>query len=100
MAAPRTIGKARVIGTPKPSPPVISDHLRSNTLLSPSASSLSLNSQVSTSKSSNEDTDISTAVAQQFKHDVSTTPAVPRLVCPICEEDMVGGELLKESTYC
>lgn len=99
MAAPKTLGKTRVLGTPKPSPPVIPDHLRNNTLLSPSASSLSLNSQVSTSKSSNEDTDISTAVAQHFKDDASTPPAVPRLVCPICEEDMVGGELLKQLTY-
>lgn len=96
MATPRTLGKARVLGTPRNSSPAIPDHLRNNALLSPSASSLSLNSQVSTSKSSNEDNDIAAAVAQQAKDESAVAPAPARLVCPICGEDMVG--LLPDET--
>ncbi|KAI9715835.1 MAG: carboxypeptidase Y-deficient [Chrysothrix sp. TS-e1954] len=91
----RTLGKARVLGAGKPLPstpspaPALHPHVQHTDLLSPSASSLSLNSQQSTSKSSNEETDISSAVALQARDNVAAASASSRMVCPICNEEMV-----------
>lgn len=93
-----SIRPARVIGTARkptssissasPSPPVIT-HPRRPALLSPSASSVSIDSQVSTSKSSVEDNDISAVVALQSRDNAAAATAGSRLVCPICTEEMV-----------
>jgi rabenosyn-5 len=93
-----SIRPARVIGiahkpsssisSTSPSPPVIIDPRRP-ALLSPSASSVSIDSQVSTSKSSVEDNDISAVVALQSRDNAAAASAGSRLVCPICTEEMV-----------
>ena len=112
-ASPRTLGKGRVLGQPppqaQPSPlsksqtqrPVASspsqDTLKAPNqqgLLSPSESSLSLNSQQSTSRSSNDEQDISAALARQTKERENApngggAAAQAQLVCPICNEQMV-----------
>ena len=110
---PRSLGKGRVLGArpqpPQPSPLAQSqtprsiasspsqDTLRAPTqpgFLSPSESSLSLNSQQSTSKSSNDEQEISAALAHQAKKqnhasgDVGVV-AQTKLFCPICNEEMV-----------
>lgn len=112
--SPRSLGKGRVLGaraqqTQQPSPLAQSQTSRQiasspsqDTLkapnqqgfLSPSESSLSLNSQQSTSKSSNDEQDISTALARQAKERENartsgSVAAQTKLVCPICNEEMM-----------
>jgi len=90
----RIIGRSTPTLASTPSPP-INDHKgplfnHRPLLLSPSASSISIDSQVSTSKSSVEDNDISAVVASQARDNVAAASAAgSRLVCPICTEEMV-----------
>ena len=109
--SPRSLGKGRVLGSKPPQPSPLSqvtvskqlasspsqDTLKAPThhgFLSPSESSLSLNSQQSTSKSSNDDQDISAVLAQQAKERENrpggggSVLAQNVLKCPICEEEL------------
>ncbi|KAL9057468.1 MAG: hypothetical protein Q9162_002305 [Coniocarpon cinnabarinum] len=110
-SSPRTLGKGRVIGArPQPSQPSPLSHSSTppkqiasspsqDTLKapnqpfqSPSESSLSLNSQQSTSRSSNDEQDISAALARQTKERESNGGGVgaqAQLICPICNEQMM-----------
>ncbi|KAI9669277.1 MAG: carboxypeptidase Y-deficient [Alyxoria varia] len=91
--SPRVLGKGRVIGAGKPPPssnlsPAFPDHVKGigRPVHSPSDSSISVNSQQS--KSSNNDPDISTAVALQ-SNNAATASVNSRMICPICNEEMV-----------
>ncbi|KAI9849750.1 MAG: carboxypeptidase Y-deficient [Thelocarpon superellum] len=93
MASPRKLGGGRVLGTGRSLSPAIAAAAtakRSSSLISPSVSSVSLSSQVSTDTST-EAQDLSSRVSldrgDPAAADVST--AHSRLVCPICNEDMV-----------
>lgn len=81
--------KGRTLGSGKPANPVIPDRLRSPEVISPSQSSVSLSSQISTSKSSNDGTDISTAATLQAQSHAAAASASSRMVCPICNDEMV-----------
>lgn len=84
--------RGRIIGTrPRQTSDVIPDHLRPS-LISPSTSSVSINSQLSTSRSSVDENDISsiiTAQARSSKDNVVAASASTRLVCPICTDEML-----------
>lgn len=87
MAARRTLGGGRVLGNANANlaPPTPSKHVRNNSgLLSPSESSVSLSSQ--TSGTPINDEDITSRVAL---HSSAQTAATTRMVCPICNEEMV-----------
>ena len=91
-SSPRTLGKGRILGAGKPSSPApaVPDHvLHPGTFRSPSESSLSVNSQRSVSRSSNDEPDISAAVALQARDNIAAASASSRMVCPICNEEMV-----------
>lgn len=92
----RVLGKGRTIGTPKPaaSPSPIPDRVRQDGFLSRSESTTSLNSQQSTPKTSIEEQDISSAVAavQAREPGAGAANASSRLVCPICNDEMVRDE--------
>lgn len=110
--SPRSLGKGRVLGSrpqqSQPSPLAKSQTARqiatspsqdtlkapNRDFVSPSESSLSLNSQQSTSKSSNDEQDISAAMARQSKERENvpgnaSVAAQTKLACPICNEEMV-----------
>lgn len=106
MAARRSLGGGRILGSGKSllSPPSPSNsninnknntqHARNNSsntaLLSPSESSLSLSSQTSTTPISSETEDLTSRVALDDHHGPSpAASASSRLMCPICNEDMV-----------
>ncbi|RAK76997.1 putative vacuolar segregation protein (Pep7) [Aspergillus fijiensis CBS 313.89] len=94
----RTLGGGRVLGPANarspsaaaiPSPQL--NHPR-NLVLSPSASSLSLSSQASTSQFSSEAQDLTSRIS--LENASTAIPAAPaaagaQLVCPICSEEMV-----------
>ena len=107
---PVSVSKGRVLGSrPQPQPSPLSqsstpprqiasspsqDTLKAphQPLLSPSESSLSLNSQQSTSRSSNDEPDISAALARQAREKENgggAATAQAQLICPICSEQMV-----------
>jgi len=90
MASSRTLGRGRVLGTAKPgSPTAVPEHVLHTGLLSPSESSVSLSSQISTSRSSNEDDGISAVAALQARDNAAAAMASSRMACPICNEEMV-----------
>lgn len=62
-----------------------------SSLLSPSGSSLSVNSSTSTSQQSTDAQDLSSRVSleQNDENNVAAATASTRLVCPICNEEMV-----------
>ena len=64
---------------------------RNSSLLSPSGSSLSVNSSTSTSQQSTDAQDLSSRVSleQNEENNVAAATASTRLVCPICNEEMV-----------
>ncbi|KAL4931062.1 putative vacuolar segregation protein (Pep7) [Aspergillus undulatus] len=91
----RTLGGGRVLGSANartPATTLTSPSQRPN-ILSPSASSLSLNSQDSTSRISSETQDLTSRISLD-NGSAPTIPAAPaaagaQLSCPICSEEMV-----------
>ena len=95
----RKLGGGRVLGNGKGlGPPTFSAHQRTNDLISPSESTLSLSSRESTASplatSPLPDTiqDLSSRVLLENKGP-SVTAASSKLVCPICDEEMVNASL-------
>lgn len=93
MAARRTLGGGRVLGSGKSlAPPQASQKQANYTsgLLSPSESSVSLSSHNSSLPPSVETDDITSRAALAV-HDGAQAVAVAssRMVCPICNEEMV-----------
>ena len=88
----RKLGGGRVLGSGRSlSPAVAALPKRNSALLSPSASSVSLNSSASTSHTSTEPQDLASRISlDQFDGaSAAATAASSRLVCPICNEEMV-----------
>lgn len=95
MASRRQLGGGRILGSGKSlSPAAAAQHDRPvmNGLHSPSPSSVSLNSQISHTSppsSSTETQDLSARVSlEQPENGPVSAPS--RLVCPICDEEMVS----------
>ena len=95
MASRRSLGGGRVLGSGKNLSPAISpqppaQHRRNASFLSPSESSVSLSSQTSNSPASTAEPkeDISSKVLLG-PSDNAAASASSRLVCPICNEEMV-----------
>ncbi|GAD94647.1 vacuolar segregation protein [Paecilomyces variotii No. 5] len=90
----RTLGGGRVLGSGKslsPAVPTPSPQTKPK-VLSPSASSVSLNSQASASQFSSETQDITSRISlENADTAISAAPAASgaNLVCPICNEEMV-----------
>ncbi|KAL9111819.1 MAG: hypothetical protein Q9227_003878 [Pyrenula ochraceoflavens] len=87
----RTLGGGRVLGSSKSLSPAVPSPQFTSNHRSPSASTLSLNSQTSTPPSS-ESQDIASRIS--LDHGDSTNSqasaaATARLVCPICNDEMV-----------
>ncbi|KAL2818914.1 FYVE zinc finger-domain-containing protein [Aspergillus granulosus] len=90
----RTLGGGRVLGSAKPrdlSATLSSSQPKPN-ILSPSASTLSLSSQASTSQISSETQDLTSRIS--LENGSTSVPAAPattgaQLSCPICSEEMV-----------
>ncbi|ORY18923.1 FYVE zinc finger-domain-containing protein [Clohesyomyces aquaticus] len=96
MTSGRSLGGGRVLGSGKNLSPAVSplpppQHRRNVSLLSPSESSISLSSQTSNSPASTAETreDISSKVLLGATDTAAAASASSRLVCPICNEDMV-----------
>ncbi|KAH8723712.1 FYVE zinc finger-domain-containing protein [Phaeosphaeriaceae sp. PMI808] len=96
-ASRRSLGGGRVLGSGKnlspaisPQPQAQAQHHRNASLLSPSESSVSLNSQTSNSPASTAATkeDITSKVLLGPGENAAAS-ASSRLVCPICNEEMV-----------
>jgi hypothetical protein len=95
MASRRSLGGGRVLGSgrnlsPALSPQPQAQHRRNASFLSPSESSVSLSSQTSNSPASTAEPkeDISSKVLLG-QNDKAAASASSRLVCPICNEEMV-----------
>ncbi|PSK37302.1 Vacuolar segregation protein pep7 [Elsinoe australis] len=92
MATRRSLGGGRVLGSgrslapPAPSKP---QHQRTNSLLSPSESSVSLSSQTSSTPVSTQDEDIMSKVALGDQSATAAASASSKLMCPICSEEMM-----------
>ncbi|KAF2199182.1 hypothetical protein GQ43DRAFT_473853 [Delitschia confertaspora ATCC 74209] len=94
MTSGRSLGGGRVLGSGRylspaasPQPP---QHRRNTSLLSPSESSISLSSQTSNSPASTVETqDITAKIALVNPDSNAAASASSRLVCPICNEEMV-----------
>ncbi|MCJ1282206.1 carboxypeptidase Y-deficient [Xylographa opegraphella] len=89
----RKIGGGRVLGSGRSlSPAVTLQPNRNSSLLSPSTSSVSLNSSASTSHTSTEPQDLSSRISLD-QHDGAGAAlgaaSTSRLVCPICNEEMM-----------
>lgn len=88
----RKLGGRRVLGNGSELTPASAEYpRRSSSLLSPSASSISVTSSASTSQPSTDPQDLSSHVS--FEHSdennaASIAPS-PRLACPICNDEMV-----------
>ncbi|GAB7332580.1 hypothetical protein MBLNU13_g04357t1 [Cladosporium sp. NU13] len=91
MAARRSLGGGRVLGSGKNlAPPVtVKPQLRPSGALSPSSSSISLGSQTSSTPISTENEDITARVALD-EHGTAQAAAAAssRMVCPICNDEM------------
>ena len=89
----RKLGGGRVLGSGRSlSPAAVIYPKRNSSLLSPSASSVSLNSSTSTSHTSTEAHDLSSRVSLDQNDGagaVAVAAASSRLACPICNEEMV-----------
>ncbi|KAL4992594.1 FYVE zinc finger-domain-containing protein [Aspergillus falconensis] len=91
----RTLGGGRVLGsanTRTAATTLTSPQPRPNNILSPSASTLSLNSQASASQISSETQDLTSRIS--LDNGSAPLPAAPaatgaQLACPICSEEMV-----------
>lgn len=96
MTSGRSLGGGRVFGngrnlSPAVSPRPPAQHRRNASLLSPSESSISLSSQTSNSPASTAETkdDITSKVLLPGAENAAAS-ASSRLVCPICNEEMVS----------
>ncbi|KAH8694987.1 putative vacuolar segregation protein [Talaromyces proteolyticus] len=91
--ARRVLGGGRVLGSGKNlSPATSTPSPQPKAHLSPSASSLSLNSQASASQFSSEAQDLTSRISlDNGETSISAAPAVSgsQLACPICSEEMV-----------
>ncbi|KAI9807415.1 MAG: carboxypeptidase Y-deficient [Piccolia ochrophora] len=88
--ASRKLGGGRVLGSGRSLSPQVAAQQRNNpSLLSPSDSSVSLNSQVSTSQVSSETQDLSSRVSLDNGDRSAAAAASSKLVCPICNEEMM-----------
>ncbi len=99
----RKLGGGRVLGSGRSLSPAVAAVAASTaavpkppaaTLLSPSASSVSLNSSASTEHTSTEHQDITSRVSWENHAPANAAAAAAttaRLACPICNEEMVGG---------
>ena len=93
MAARRALGGGRVLGTGKSlaPPPVNKSQTPNSGLLSPSESSVSLNSQASSIPVSTENEGLTSRVAlDEHASAQAAAAASSRMVCPICNEEMVS----------
>jgi hypothetical protein len=101
MAAPRRLGSGRILGSgrnllPPSAPPRPGEsHNRSSSLLSLGESVVSVDSQVSTPLGTsplveNENEDLAGRVQQLNRRGMENGTAEARLVCPICNEEMVS----------
>lgn len=93
MASRRSLGGGRVLGSGKSLSPAVAanarpQHTRNTSFLSPSASSVSLDSQTSTTPLSSEAEDLSSRVALNNGPSAAAS-ASSRLMCPICNEEML-----------
>ena len=96
MASQRSLGGGRVLGTSKSlAPPTPQKaQVRSPDLLSPSESSVSLSSQTSSTPISTDHEDITARVALDDHSSAQAAAAASsRMVCPICNEEMVGMQI-------
>ncbi|GAB7356764.1 hypothetical protein MBLNU459_g7661t1 [Dothideomycetes sp. NU459] len=93
MAARRSLGGGRVLGSGKNLSPAVAakqhQHTRNTSLLSPSESSVSLSSQTSSTPLSTETEDLASRVAIDEHGPSAAASASSRLVCPICNEEML-----------
>lgn len=88
----RKLGGGRVLGSGRSlSPNVAAFPPRNSSLLSPSGSSVSVNSSTSTSQQSTDAQDLSSRISleQSDENNAAVAAASSRLVCPICNEEMV-----------
>lgn len=96
MAARRSLGGGRVLGSGRSLEPAAAlkqqqqQHSRNTSLLTPSESSVSLSSQTSSTPVSTENEDILSRVALEEHGPSAAASASSRLVCPICNEEMVS----------
>ncbi|OQO02195.1 hypothetical protein B0A48_11748 [Cryoendolithus antarcticus] len=90
MAARRSLGGGRVLSSGKglAPPPPEPFHPPVTGLLSPSESSVSLNSQASSTPASTDHEDLASRVALGG-HGTTVAAATSRMVCPICNEEMM-----------
>ena len=89
----RKLGGGRVLGSGKtPSPSVAISSKGNLSLLSPTTSSISLSSSASTTPLSTEAQDLSSRISLDQNDGISAAAAAAssRLMCPICNEDMVN----------
>jgi len=95
MSSRRAFGRGRILGNARNLSPAASStpqHQRNTSVLSPSDSSLSLNSQFSNSPAptATEPQDLASKVSiGQSDHAAAAAAASSKLVCPICNEGMV-----------
>jgi hypothetical protein len=103
MATGRTLGRGRVLGGVKnvaspapstPSTPSEPSHIQNNSsLLSQSESSASLPSETSTSPAlTPQPQDLAANVSLGTGNNTAAAAAGSRLVCPICNEEMVSAD--------
>lgn len=88
----RKLGGGRILGSGQSiSPAAAVFPPRNASLLSPSASSVSVNSSASTSQQSIDLSDFTSKVSleQNDENSSAVAAAYSRLVCPICNEEMV-----------
>ena len=88
----RSLGGGRILGSGRSLLPTDKNFPSRNTgLLSPSASSLSVNSSASTSQRSVDAADLSSRISlEQNGENTAAVSAASRLFCPICNEEMVS----------
>ncbi|KAK4972886.1 carboxypeptidase Y-deficient [Elasticomyces elasticus] len=90
MAARRSLGGGRVLGSGKSLAPPSKQPANNIGLLSPSESSVSLNSQASSAPLSVQNEDLASQVALAGPGSAQAAAAASsRMVCPICNEEMV-----------
>ena len=94
MSSRRALGGGRVLGNGKaiaPPPPPSKTPVTNLGLLSPSESSVSLSSQASSAPVSANHEDLTSRVAlDEHGSAQAAAAASSRMVCPICNEEMVG----------
>lgn len=92
----RKLGGGRILGSGRSlAPPAPPAHQRTSSLISPSESTLSLDSQASasplaTSPTPDNSQDLSSRVSLENGGASAVAAASSKLLCPICNEEMVG----------